>query len=123
MRKNFLTFVVIILILVIIGFLPFSGKYHKALAAFDLGLLGGTIQSIRMCTCSGSQLLTIGPPRKGDFLFQPGVSILFSFRSIKIGSKVLGIASPVSINCMVYVGTGCVNQGQGKPIIMIGTSK
>lgn len=125
MKKNiFIIILIIIGFIIAIGFLPMPNQYSKkAVAAFNFGLLGGQIQSIRVCTCSNSQLLTIGPPASGDFLFQFGISKLFSFYSIKIGSKVLGLAAPTPIACMVYAGTGCVSQGQGKPILIIGTSR
>lgn len=109
----------ILLLAIILAFIPFK----NALAAFNFGLLGGPILVIRACTCSGAQLLTIGPPRSGDFLFQPGISRLFSFYSIKIGSLVIGLAAPTPVACKVYVGINCVSQGQGKPILIMGTSK
>lgn len=125
MKKNVLiVFLVILGLVLMVGFLPIPNQYYKkASAAFDFGLLGGPIIAIRVCTCTGSQLLTIGPPRSGDFLFQPGTSILFPFRSIKVGSNVIGLSAPTPIACLVYVGIKCVSQGQGKPILIIGTSK
>lgn len=125
MKKNiFIIFLVILGFIIAIGFLPIPNQYSKkAIAAFNFGLLGGPIKKIVVCTCSGSQLLTIGPPRSGNFIFQPGTSKLFSFWSIKVGSNVIGLSAPTPIACLVYVGTGCVSQGQGKPILIIGTSK
>lgn len=125
MKKNIFIFVLIIIgLITAIGFLPIPNQYSKkAAAAFNFGLLGGPIKKIVACTCSGSQLLTIGPPRSGDFIFQPGTSRLFSFWSIKVGSNVIGLSAPTPIACMVYVGISCVNQGQGKPILIIGTSR
>ncbi|MBI2054682.1 MAG: hypothetical protein HYT39_01130 [Candidatus Sungbacteria bacterium] len=110
-------------------FIPLPAGYNTAAilppagAGFARALLGGIITNIVYCTCINAQLLIVGPPRAGNFLFFPGVTRLYAFGSVKIGSWVLGIASPAEQACLVYAGVGCVSAGSGKPIIMMGTSK
>lgn len=60
--------------------------------AFLPGPFGGPI--IAMRPGSNCLHLTVGPPRPGDFVYVPGVSLLFSFFTIRPGAYVLGLAGP-----------------------------
>ena len=92
------------------------------------GLLpfGGKITSIFPCTAApGTLLLTVGPPKGGNFLYVPGASRLYSYYSIKPGSWVLGTASPGGA-CYYLVRFDDDWKTRSRPatgsIIMMGTS-
>ena len=86
-----------------------------------LSPFGGMVTKFIVCTCSSSILITVGSPVGGDFLVTPGTKLYANFNFMP-GHWVLGLALPASLPCMVYAGTSCVNVGNGKPIIMMGTS-
>src|SRR3989344_2338667 len=86
-----------------------------------MSVLGGTVTKVIVCTCSSSILISVGPPVGGGFLVTPGTKLYANFNFMP-GHWVLGLALPASLPCMVYAGTSCVNVGNGKPIIMMGTS-
>ena len=82
---------------------------------------GGMVQSMKVCTCSATILLTVGDPKGGDFMVTPA-TILYANFNFTPGRWVLGLAAPVSLACMVYKGNSCVQEGSGKPILIMGTS-
>lgn len=93
------------------------------------GLLffGGRIITIFPCTFTpGTLVLTISPPRGGSYLYIPGVSRLFSYFSLKLGSWALGSASP-GATCFYWTEShGDWNVSSFSvpgTIIMMGTSK
>lgn len=83
--------------------------------AFIPGPFGGPIVAMR----PGSNCIhiTVGPPRPGDFVYIPGVSLLFSFFTIRPGAYVLGLAGP-DVFCLFGRRAGFT----GPIIIMVGTS-
>ena len=89
------------------------------------GPFGGRILEVRFCTCSLGFVLKIGPPRGGDFLYQPGVSRLFAFFRILVpGMWTLGLAGPPA-PCLQYRGVACITDAKtpAPPLILIvGTS-
>lgn len=94
----------------------FGGGGSGALTPF-----GGMVMAYVVCTCSSSILITIGPPTMGSFLVTPGTKLYANYNFMP-GHWVLGLALPASLPCLVYAGTSCVNVGNGKPIVMMGTS-
>ena len=52
--------------------------------------------------CTNGLLITVGPPRPGVFLYQPGVSVIHENFILKPGAKVLGIAIPGGV-CVLPV--------------------
>lgn len=86
---------------------------------------GGKITLVTYC-CNGV-MITVGPPRPGNFLFAPG-SILHAYYNIYTpGPWVLGLASPGGV-CEVPVGVPwppyviCVPAAADGTIIRVGTS-
>ncbi len=77
------------------------------------GLLpfGGLVAASIPCTCStGMFLLTIGPPRGGQFIYQTGTQAFQNFNLPRPGVWALGLYSPVGV-CLVYAGKSCVPFG------------
>lgn len=76
---------------------------------------GGPIVFMRFG--NGCIVLTVGPPRPGEYIFQFGPSLLFAYFSIHPGARVLGLAT-VPIPC--FAGPFLI--GIGPLILMMGTS-
>lgn len=95
-------------------FAALAGSAAEA-RAFLPGPFGGPIVAMRQ----GSNCIhiTVGPPRPGDFVYIPRVSLLFSFFSIRPGAYVLGLAGP-DVFCLFGRRAGLTGPG----IIMISTS-
>lgn len=91
------------------GFLPF----------------GGRIVLVKFCTCSANFALRIGPPRGGDFIYQPGASRLYAkYRITTIGAWTLGLAGS-NTPCMQVRGNHCrpdESIPSGRVIQIVGTS-
>lgn len=83
--------------------------------AFLPGPFGGPI--IAMRPGSNCIHITVGPPRPGDFVYVPGVSLLFSFFTTRPGAYVLGLAGP-DVFCLFGRRAGFT----GPLILMMGTS-
>lgn len=97
----------------------FSGG--AANVATNLTPFGGPITFIETC-CLGDQILTVGGPRPGRFLFVPLASQLYREGMIKEGSWVLGNAWNTIGFC--YLQPGClVPSGYQGVVYQIGTSK
>lgn len=83
---------------------------------------GGRILSVTYCTCSFSLMVSVGPPRGGTFIYQPGLSRLYSYyRIFSSGPWVLGTATGNS-TCLIYSGNSCVPVGAGLVMRLVGTS-
>jgi hypothetical protein len=86
---------------------------------------GGPITVTYTCTCSSNMLLTIQDVRGQSLqlIYQPGVSILYSYGSLRTGAQTLG--NYVSGGqCLVYAGVSCTTYGAPNgTITQIGTSK
>lgn len=52
---------------------------------------GGKITKVSYCPCSGNYLITVGLPVGGQFIYQPGVTIVYAYVQItRRGVWVLG---------------------------------
>lgn len=86
-------------------FIPFGGRILKAI------------------TCDSGILLTVGPPRGGEFFYKPGVSLLFAWYQIaRIGVWAKGKAVTSLETCYVPCQNGRCPVGAGIIILMVGTS-
>lgn len=114
--------------LIIIAFLlPFPYLARAQALPGLLNPFGGPILAITVCAVpAAGLLLSIGPPRGGDFLYIPGISRLFLFFSIRPGAWTLGLAGPDALGCFIRVSVrrGFILQlvGEGAPILIMGTS-
>ena len=106
--------------LVVVVFVVIPFEQAKAI---PLGLpFGGWIGWVTYCTCSFNLLLTVVGPSPGNFVLQPGVSIIFPFGQVyRPGPAVVGSYTPGGA-CMVFSGKGCAPEPVTGTIIMIGTS-
>ncbi len=91
------------------------------------GPFGGQIQDIKHCAVPpGAQLLKIGPPRGGNFLYVPGASLLYLYRVIRSGAWTLGL-SGADAGCFILVsvrrGFSLQLVGMGATILFMGTSR
>lgn len=105
-------------------FVPFSPASPAAAGAGTISF-GGKILVANYCTCSANWGIKIGPPKGGNFIYQPGASQLFAWYKIFTpGAWALGIASGGAA-CMQVRGNYCSADEQvpgGPVIIMVGTS-
>ncbi|MFY9462645.1 MAG: hypothetical protein WAP52_00470 [Candidatus Sungiibacteriota bacterium] len=122
--KNVGKFLVFAAILALTFFVPYQ---PVSVAAAGAGMIpfGGRILVVNYCTCSLNLGIKIGPPRGGIFIYQLGVSQLFTWYKIFTpGAWALGTASGGAA-CMQVRGTYCspdeLTPG-GPVIIMVGTS-
>ncbi len=83
---------------------------------------GGRILYVTYCTCSFSLMVSVGPPKGGTFIYQPGASRLYSYyRVFSSGPWVLGTATGTS-QCLIYSGNSCIVVGAGPVMRLVGTS-
>lgn len=83
---------------------------------------GGTT-SVFPCTCSGNYRITVGSPRPGVFMYQPGFTIEYeNYNALRSGVWALGLAQNSLVQCWVPSGWGCSMIGAHPPIYIIGTS-
>ena len=72
-----------------------------------LGLpFGGKVMTAIPCTCSGNFLLTVSPPKGGQFVYYLGTQAYLSYNLPSTGVWALGLYTPGGI-CMMYAGVGC----------------
>lgn len=122
--KDIGKFLAVAAVLALTFFVPFS---PVSVAAAGGGMIpfGGKILIANYCTCSFNWGIKIGPPKGGDFIYQPGASQLFSWYKIFTpGVWALGTASGGAA-CMQVRGNYCSADEQvpGGPVIfMVGTS-
>lgn len=118
--KKFLILIIIIIAIASVIF-SFVLKFSKESEAVELLPFGGRILYVTYCTCSGGILLTVGPPRPGNYYFTVG-SMLYSYYQIfKPGPWVLGDAYPGGA-CTIYIGTACSGVPTTGTIRQVGTS-
>ena len=122
--KRYGKLLLLAVVLALTFLIPLSPVSH-AVAAVGIIPFGGKILVANYCTCSANWGIMIGPPRGGNFIYQPGASQLFAWYKIFTpGAWTLGIASGGAA-CMQYAGTSCVPDPTvpgGPVIIMVGTS-
>ena len=111
-----------VLIIVLVSFMIPRSKAQ----AFSLGLpFGGKITSVLPCTCPADLgwQITVGPPRPGVYMYQPGFSMLFmNYNIFRPGAWVVGIATTY-VPCLQISITGCIPVSTGGLLIrLIGTS-
>lgn len=80
--------------------------YKKIEAAFGPPF-GGFILNTFYCNCSNTFLLTVSPPVGGQFIYVPGTPQYMHYRLPSAGVWVLGLYSPGTGVCLIYVGKGC----------------
>ncbi|MFA4890163.1 MAG: hypothetical protein WC587_00800 [Candidatus Paceibacterota bacterium] len=120
MSKNFLIIVLAIILAGGILVLSINLKIKKA-EAKGLIPFGGRILYVTYCTCSGGLLLTIGPPRPGNYYFTAGSRVYAYYQIYRPGAWALGDAFPGGA-CMIYAGTSCVGSPTTGTIRQVGTS-
>lgn len=89
-------------------------------AAFPLAF-GGRVITVTPCTCSAGFQLVIGPPRPAQVLYQPGISVLFSFYNFLPANYALGTYSPGGL-CLTGVPPFCATLPTLGTVIIMGTS-
>lgn len=118
--KKFLILIIIVIAIASVIF-SFGLKFSRESEAAGLLPFGGRILNVTYCTCSGGILLTVGPPRPGNYYFTIG-SMLYSYYQIyRPGPWVLGDAYPGGA-CVVYIGDDCVGAPTTGTIRQVGTS-
>jgi len=122
--KNIRGSIIFAAILALTFFVPFS-RVSVAAAGGGMIPFGGKILTANFCTCSFNWGIKIGPPKGGNFIYQPGASQLFAWYKIFTpGAWALGTASGGAA-CMQVRGNYCAADEQvpgGPVIIMVGTS-
>lgn len=84
---------------------------------------GGQIYYVTYCTCSGTILLTVGPPNPANVVFQTGFSQLYEYYNIyEEGVWVLGNYVEGGGYCAIYAGLSCDTISNDGVITQIGTS-
>lgn len=84
---------------------------------------GGFVSFVEWCSCSGNAIVTVGPPRGGRFLYQPGATQVFEFFQIpRVGVWLLGNYSPGSGVCLQGAGKICIPIPHQGTITIVGTS-
>lgn len=118
MNKRKLSLIILIITTVIV--LAFSPFYSHA---FSLNILGGRNYFVTYCTCSWGIMITVGPPRPGNFIFSPilGSTLYKYFQIFSAGPWVLGNARGYG-TCWVGAYPDCAYVGGGPVIRLIGTS-
>ena len=113
-----IVFAILIVFIIVSVSIAFSSE--KALGILPFG---GQILNVLYCICSNNLLITVGPPVGGQYIFQPGASMLYPFGQIfRAGPWVLGNASPGGV-CLIWAGKICVPAGFPMgTIIGVGTS-
>lgn len=122
--KTLVKFIGLAAVLALTFFIPFS-RVSVAAAGGGIIPFGGKIVIANFCTCSANFGIKIGPPKGGNFIYQPGASQLFAWYKIFTpGAWALGTASGGAA-CMQVRGNYCAADDQvpgGPVIIMVGTS-
>jgi len=116
-KKILIGILIIVLLLTVLIFLP-----SKKLNAVAFLPFGGVITTVTYCPCSSNLLVTVTGPVSGNFVFQPGVSILFPFGQIyRPGPFILGTFAPGGA-CMMFKRRGCFALPSTGTIGIVGTS-
>lgn len=118
-RKLFVSTALFVVITIISGAL----FIEYAPAQISAGLpFGGRQTNVVLCTCSFGAVVTVGPPRGGVFLYQPGLSQTYSFYQIpRVGPWLLGLYGPPG-SCLIFSGKGCAPVFHQGTITIVGTS-
>jgi len=82
---------------------------------------GGRILAVVPCTCSAGLALKVGPPRPAYVLYQPGVSILFSFYNLLPPDYALGTYKPGGV-CLTGTPPVCLTVPTLGTVTLVGTS-
>ncbi|MEK7118174.1 MAG: hypothetical protein AAB869_01045 [Patescibacteria group bacterium] len=83
---------------------------------------GGRSGGVFWCNCSFNLRISVGPPRGGTFMYQPGGTILYEFGQIyRSGVWLLGLASGYNA-CLIIIPRGCADIGGGPRMSIVGTS-
>ncbi|MEK7390919.1 MAG: hypothetical protein AAB635_02160 [Patescibacteria group bacterium] len=104
--KKIIIFFLILAVIVVVAYSIL--KYTKG-----IGLLpfGGKVLTSIPCTCSGNFLLTISPPVGGQFSYIPGSQAYLNYNLPSVGVWALGLYTPGTGICTIFVGKGCVPFG------------
>ncbi|MEK7185419.1 MAG: hypothetical protein AAB726_02245 [Patescibacteria group bacterium] len=120
MHKNYLKNLIAVVALFVIIFVLFSTLPIQA-HGFNLPFGGKVILPPFWCSCTGAWLLTIGPPKGGEFLFFPPFSQKAYFQLPSLGpgfgSWTLGLYTPVVGRCSFYTGEDCSTRAVTQGVI------
>lgn len=83
---------------------------------------GGRVTTSIYCACSNNWYLVVSSPRGGEFMYQPGQTILYEYRQWRQGVWLLGLWSGRR-NCRQPSSHGCYTMASGNLITMMGTSR
>lgn len=84
---------------------------------------GGKVWYVTYCTCSGTVLLTVGPPRPALVVYEPGFSELYEYYNIwEEDVWVLGNYVKGGGYCAIYAGVSCTTLPNNGVITQVGTS-
>ena len=119
----------LVLILLFVAFLFSQFPHTKTAQAADvsgaMAMFGGRILFSVPCTCSippDSELITVGAPSSGDFMYTPGISRAYKNYAPFPGNWILGLASAPD-ECLIGVPPSCTSAGTGASIVIFGTSE
>jgi hypothetical protein len=116
--RNMLIALAVSLVMILVAFVV-VGKPKHAIAGVPFG---GRSMGVYFCNCSWNFLITVSGPMGGEFMFQPGGSILYPYGQIYNPDVwLLGLAEGGS-SCMEFAGKTCIPVGAGPVITMVGTS-
>lgn len=86
---------------------------------------GGWTTNVKRCTCSDYSLISITPPKPGlpdKVMYSKNVAQTYAYYMIpKEGVYLLGTHAE-DVTCFVLHGNRCTPEGNGKKIVMVGTS-
>lgn len=110
MKKKILIFLFLMLIFSAFSFQPMFVQPANAQSSL-LPFGGKVILPPFWCSCTQAWLLTIGPPKGGEFLFFPPFTQKAHFQLPSLGpgfgSWTLGLYSPGGPQCSFYTGEDC----------------
>jgi len=117
-RKSPFIFGITVSLFVVVASFGLFVKPSKAILEF-----GGPITNVFYCPCSWNLAIAVGLPSPGLFMYQPGVTMVYSFYQLfRPGPWVLGTYTPGG-SCMQFIPYGCAPMAfpQGT-ITEVGTS-
>lgn len=93
-----------------------SGKEQSPSSKLKTVPFGGRILATRICNTG--ELITVGPPRPGEYMIINGATKVFLYYEFLAGNWVLGLAAAGAVPCVL----GTISVGAGLPVLIVGTS-